>query len=46
MVVPTGLFQVITGIYMPNKFNCLDRKLDPIEANFRENFANPPGFMT
>jgi hypothetical protein len=43
MVVPTGLFQVITGIYRPNNFKGLDRRLDFIEAKFREIFAKPPG---
>ena len=39
MVVPTRLFPVITGIYRPNDFKGLDRRLDSIEAKFRENFA-------
>jgi len=30
---------------MPNKFKGLDRRLDSIEAIFRENFSNPPGYM-
>jgi hypothetical protein len=42
VLVPTGLFPVITGIYIPNNCKGLERRLDSIEAKFRENFAKPP----
>jgi hypothetical protein len=32
MVVPMGLFQVKTGIYMLNKFNDLDRRPNTIKV--------------
>ena len=43
LVVPTGLFPVITGRYMPNKFEGLDRKPFDVYVKNGENFANHQG---
>ena len=42
LVVPTGLFQVKTGIYMPNKFRGLDRKPFNVCVKNSENFPIIP----
>jgi hypothetical protein len=39
MVVPTGLFPVKTGIYMPNNFKGLDRRPIGLEVKTGEIFA-------
>lgn len=46
MVVPTGLFQVITGIYMPINFKGLDRRPFDVYVKNGENFARLFYYLT
>jgi hypothetical protein len=45
MVVPTGLFPVKTGIYMPNNFKVLDRRPFTTYVKNSENFARVFGVI-